>query len=163
MWKFSRIDLTPPHLYNEKECFFPLEMSNTCKNFLNPKIAKKLPSIGTQTQNVQKWILNIIMNFFYFWPLPLGWKISRFFLRLPYKFEIVDVGYVLFLVKISIIAVVSVVWGLSCGVPRFRSYSQGMHSLYSFICDFLQAWVLMFKSKPSSFKSNETPEGKIQF
>ena len=25
----------------EKKCFFPLEMSNTCKNFQNPNIAGK--------------------------------------------------------------------------------------------------------------------------
>ena len=31
----------------EKKCFFPLEMSNTCTNFPNPKIAEKWLSIGT--------------------------------------------------------------------------------------------------------------------
>ena len=43
----------------EKKCFFPVEMSNTCKNFLNPKIAEKWLSIGpppffTQTFVYQK-------------------------------------------------------------------------------------------------------------
>ena len=28
--------------------FFPLEMSETCKNLLNPKIAKKLQSIDSE-------------------------------------------------------------------------------------------------------------------
>ena len=64
-WNFSRFDLTPPpyrekktmYFFSEtrpllghflkKSVFFPLEMSNTCKNFLNPKIAEKWLSIGT--------------------------------------------------------------------------------------------------------------------
>ena len=53
-----------------KKCFFPLEMSNTCKNFQNPNIAGKWLSIGPpplfspkifftkMTQNGLKWILN---------------------------------------------------------------------------------------------------------
>ena len=76
MWNFSRFDFfseTRPLLghFLKKSVFFPLEMSNTCKNFLNPKIAEKWLSIGTppffspkffftkMTQNGLKWILNI--------------------------------------------------------------------------------------------------------
>ena len=74
--KISRFDLTMPPLqwkknnvffsetrplfwhFLKRSVFFPLEMSKTCKNFLNPKIAGKLLSIGTQNlfyQNDSEW------------------------------------------------------------------------------------------------------------
>ena len=69
MYFFSE---TRPFLghFLKKSVFCPLEMSNTCKNFQNPKIAGKWLSIGTppifspeifftkMTQNGLKWILN---------------------------------------------------------------------------------------------------------
>ena len=58
----------------KKSVFCPLEMSNTCENFQNPKIAGKWLSMGPppffspeifftkMTQNGLKWILNTTLK-----------------------------------------------------------------------------------------------------
>ena len=63
VWNFPYLDLTPPTMENfsmyffsetrpllghflKKSVFCPPEMSNTCKNFQNPKIGQKWLSMG---------------------------------------------------------------------------------------------------------------------